>query len=478
MSKTIFKIRKSDVEKVPNKAIEEKLVDKFILDLGPFNAFGTRNRDEWKTEGFGGVFKRFAAPVIPFIEKEKVKLLNQIWLEMKPLVVKEELRFEEALHRLKEIKPDQVIEAEAIFEDWLERCLFQPLYFQESLERARLQSFAHDKELTEIFFKEELPENIEERIGKLIGRLEAAFCAAAPFYNVEAIVDDFNGFKWNPVAVAEKKSRELITQIDKIMEKPVGAIIFEGMRINLGKRDLLDKYELLQLLPSLIDKYSKEIRNWQDVARVVKEIERNDKETFSLLWRLSIETNRPVEDILFAGYTLNFIQTKLKNREVISESETLWLLQSINKNHRNKKEEFFRLMPSVIKKVEWDLLNELEKYAQIIRIAEEMNSLIRFFNWLPLIRSQENFEGRLLTYAAVCDTTNLLIEELKNNQKIWRTPEDRMRFLAGLDELKKVDPTSSKGRWALSFLRSNNSLPQKVYEIAEEEKIIYLSKLR
>lgn len=41
-------------------------------------------------------------------------------------------------------------------------------------------------------------------------------------------------------------------------------------------------------------------------------------------------------------------------------------------------------------------------------VAKDINALIRFLNWLPAIKSAENFRGKFWMYDAVCATANEL----------------------------------------------------------------------
>jgi len=291
------------------------------------------------------------------------------------------------------------------------------------------------------------------------------------------MVHDAKGFKWNPVKIAEEKLVELAREIDEKTGMTIGFIIVEGMRIEKSRKESLDIYELLQILPSFLSPYCERIektKSWKEIGRIAGEIKR-DEEVSGLLEKLAAETGRPIEDIIFAAYVILLLQ-KSKGLEIPPREEARRTLEFINENKKGKMKEFYNLMPLVLETVGWKKLEELGKCVEIFRIAEEINGEIRFFNWLPLIRSQRNFQGELLTYAAVCDTTNKLLEALRNYPKVWRDERSYSEFLEGLNKLKKVEPTSAKGRWCLSIYEQEALHPE-IYRIAEKKKIDYLLEL-
>lgn len=450
----------------------------FLESFAPINAYGHGNRDEFHYDN-SGIFKVYSPVVIPFLMEGKIDFLNKTWSKIKK-ITKDDYTFEQALDNLEEGK-----EIKQVLNNYVEKSLSDPEYFKESLETARRICLNNDRRLTEIFSEEQLPDDPKEKLGKLMGRLCAGFCASAPFYDLEAIVDNDKTrgkkFMWNPVLKAEEEIENIVSKVKRRVQnsnKDPELIykITDGLRVEQSEMELLDKYEGLGILPGLFSGHleKNEIRGWDDIRNLLNKIKNEDQITYETIRNISEQVNRPEEDVTFAGYILTSLsKSKLTKDEAI---EMIKRTENVNKDAKNE-------ITTAIDSLFGPYLTpgefiRLKKLTKVLRIAEETNGLIRFYNWLPLVKDDSNIEGRNLIYASVCDTSNQIFAALKENPRMFRKEDDYQNFLKSIKNIKNVDASSAKGRWFLRFIENTDSIIKDgIMKIADREKEKYLTML-
>ena len=300
-----------------------------------------------------------------------------------------------------------------VVEEWRQDLETKPLSLHESLEQWRAFSAIFDQRLQKVFSSREIPSDPENAVVELFLRIKIAFALAAPFYNIEALVADSRQNRiGNPINVTET--------------------ITGG-----GKLDAV----ALMLPSALADQVSAEKLNWNNLTweeihnRV--DLMRNDflkergsvlTDQFVLISKIASMSGVGPEEILFAANALQFIPVDVGG----------------------KKED----MPQV-KAIEalTEILKEQAVNINTNLVAKDINALIRFLNWLPAIKSAENFRGKFWMYDAVCATANELLKTINYNSLTFFDGEFSDIFLKLLSpQLDGIDATSAKGRFLLQLL--------------------------
>jgi hypothetical protein len=236
----------------------------------------------------------------------------------------------------------------------------------------------------------------------------------SPFYNLEALVALPESHHWNP-GVSEERKRKSAT----------------------GKLDVVSF-----LLPAAFRKYIfAETLNWkglnwnllrQQAQKILK-----DKKTGKILLNISRLAGIPPHHVLFAANALEWIPRRVGGKKAdFAPTKAIAQLEKILSKDESKKDG--------------------------IDVLSQMNALIRFLNWVPLIESEQNFIGRLWTYAAVCDTTEDLLDTLKQHPEVWQDGFGVVFETKLLPQLTDLDATSAKGRFLLHLILKENRLKEKV----------------
>lgn len=446
------------IERLPNGQIEpEKTVMsesplerrwRFMLKFrGKIKAFGTDESDEIRIQRedgtYNGLLKVWAVPFIPFCDLSSLDTLESVW-EPLVLVTAEEDGFEAGLNSLRDssdpIEKSKADSAVTVLDQWFNSKLEQPAKFQASLEKARVESMLLDRRLSEIYQEEILPEDPADRTKILIERLELAFALQLPFYNLEALVGDAYGFRWNPIS---KREREI-----------------NSLPLSGGKLDLC-----ALLLPSALKDavvagpLNWNGLNWDRIKLLTVDLMRRETER-KVLVDLASRTATDPESIVFAANALEWIPTKGGGkRDDQGKGEALDRLTAILQSDERPHADISR---------------------RLVEIGQTTNALIRFMNWVPLMKSEENFrDGCLWTYAAVCDTANQLLKTLTENPELWKE-EFRGTFLQHLaPQISNLDATSGKGRLLLDLIFNEKRLNDDIQVTSGESdfKKHYLSLL-
>lgn len=393
---------------------------------GQINAYGTDESDEFvvvrENGKKQGIFKTWAVPVIPFFESDQLETLVSLWPSLTGLA-QTGTTFEENLLLLSR-SPNKTISVEAskaihTLNNWTKSRLARPYKLKEDLEHARINSLQIDRRLTQIFREEPLPTNVSERIGVLVDRFVLATSLEAPFYNLEAIVGDSLGFRWNPIRIAQDH---------------IDDIVMEG-----GKLDTL-----AFLLPSALqeavvaEKLDWKDLNWNKVRQKTRELLRDPKRV-KLLLDISETANVPIHHIVFAANALEWIPVRVGGKkDDFNSDEALQQIEQLLDYH------------------------DTSNYGKIIHIGRDANALIRFLNWMPLIEDECNFtESANWTYASVCDTAGLLLNTLVEHPEVWKE-EFKDTFISELlPQLQNLDASSAKGRFLTHLILQEARLKPK-----------------
>ncbi len=300
-------------------------------------------------------------------------------------------------------------QAKQILERWGQEMAKHPHALAQSLEYWQSITSVNDRRLHEIFESTPLPADREERIAELYWRLVMAFHAAAPFYHLEALVAQTHFTQENPLNYLGA---------DNNQEASTGH--------NL---DLVAMFLPAGLEPLVkAEKGNWHNLNWPEIHKMFARLPELSPERRIIL-RLSSLTGADPIDVIFAANALE------------------WIPADVGGKHGDLAyKEAQRQLEKLTQQKHSDQLDIATTYRR-------MNSLIRFLNWFPLKRSEENFQGRGWRYASVCDTTNLLFAEIKKGGVL--TPEYEKVFRATISkQLENLDATSARGRWILDAVRS------------------------
>ncbi len=316
-------------------------------------------------------------------------------------------------------------------EKWCQTATEHPAFLEAQLRRAWRNSWLIDRDLATRFSGRTLSSNPTERVAELVGHLERAFGLMSPFYHLEAIVDD-------PAWLG----------LDTVSSLPI-----------TGGLDVV-----AFLLPSAFEQYVVATAttwndlNWVKIHRLTLKALANPKHIGALVGLAGIFGVQPA-DLIFAANALQWIPTRVGGKkEDMDEEVAIARLQDIIQKSRERQD------------------------LTCLSVMADMNARIRFFNWLPLIKGSNNFDGRNWTYASVCDPTNALFQTLDDHPELWSADfreiyRDHLR-----PQLLNLDATSAKGRFLLDLIlnekRTTIVLPKKrppSYDYARQGWIIHNS---
>jgi len=303
-----------------------------------------------------------------------------------------------------------------VFDRWLEVLKNNPIRTWETLERWRTITETSDRRLFEIFQRRELPEEKNERMAELVFRLKLAFGFAAPFYHIEAMVADSKKDKINP---------------------------FEAVRHD-GEGGFLDIVGMA--LPSALSNMVTTERlawnglSWEKIREMVEKMDRRD---LAVAMRVARAAGITIEDVVFAANVLEWIPVSVGGKRADLEKE-----EAIDLILGN---------------------DSMSGSFDLSRVARDMNGLIRFLNWSPLVRSASNFsDGSGWRYAAVCETANQIVSEIEAGG-VLEAEFEKVFLRQIVDQLKNLDASSARGRFVLSLLQEKDKWKDGLLDKIESE---------
>lgn len=343
----------------------------FVLSslFGRYNAFPSNGReDEFviiREDGRRqGIFKEWAPPILPFLSGYETN-------------------------------------------EWRKKTGRQPAFLEKELRRAWRNSWLIDRDLAARFSAEPLPKNSARRVAELVGRLKLSFGLMAPFYHLEAMVDNL---AWLGI----------------------------DMSSNQPARGELDVAAFL--LPSAFQKYIvATIGNWNgldwpEVHRLTA-MALADMSCARVLLGLSSLVGVPPEHLIFAVNVLQWIPARVGGKkEDVAEHDAIRELEEVIERSRKTKN------------------------PDCLSVLADMNARIRFFNWLPLVKGPENFAGLNWTYASVCDTTDELFRTLDAHPELWRQDFQDIYNEKLRPQMLNLDAASAKGRFLLDIIVNERRL--------------------
>jgi len=302
--------------------------------------------------------------------------------------------------------------------EWYEKTKDNPNYLRQVLERWRAFSEIHDRRLIEIFSQRDLPTNKEDKISELYWRLKIAFGYAAPFYHLEAMIADSEQTPFNPVPTMKNERKNAGGSLDVIGMTLPSTFSTEVVASPDGWNGL----------------------TWHKIQEMTDSL---DEVKMSIALNISRVTGTPIEDIIFAANVLERIPVSVGGKKGdLSQTEAI--------------------------KITEDALGQLKTTDSNVKVAGDMNALIRFLNWFPLVRKEENFSlGKGWRYAAVCDTANELLHELSGGELfVDFFSSNFVNHL--LPQIGELDATSAKGRFLLQLIEEGKLLPE-IYDLIQKK---------
>lgn len=291
-------------------------------------------------------------------------------------------------------------------EEWRMRTSSQPAFLEKELRRAWRNSWLIDRNLAIKFATRPLSENPEQRVSEVVGRLKQAFGLMAPFYHLEAVVDDPAWFGMN------QETQPLTGELD------VAAF----------------------LLPSALQQYVVAMANnwnglnWPEIHRLTTSALASPLHVGILLGLAGL-LGVPPEHLIFAANALQWIPTRVGGKKGdIGEREAINDLKQVIEKSRKPKDLDF------------------------LSVLADMNARIRFFNWLPLIKGPKNFDGLDWTYASVCDTANELFRTLDAYPELWQSDFRDVYTEKLRPQILNLDAASAKGRFLLDIIVNERRL--------------------
>ena len=239
-----------------------------------------------------------------------------------------------------------------------------------------------------------------------------AFGLLSPFYNLEALVGDPKGFQWNPIRQAEER-------LDK------------NATIPGGKLDLVAQF-LPSALSSFVeaDKLDWHGLTWDKIKQTTRDILQQGGNSRKALLNAAEASQTSPENILFAANVLEWIPVRVGGKKGDLPQE---------------------IASEQISNIKVD--GSQSGVAKVVQVGKDINGLIRFMNWLPLVEGEDNFQsGTNWTYASVCDTTSELLNTLATHPEAWGGNFGEVFNHQLLPQLKNLDATSAKGRFLLHLI--------------------------
>ncbi len=414
-------------EFLQSESLGKKEMEKLTLlsDFwGKINAFGDNEHDEFSIINENGenrgVFKTWAHPVIPFLDTPELSDFHAVSTHIVNNGSSRsfEAEVEDLIDQSSDLS-ESALTVKNTLDAWVKNSLEKPEKFSDILERARVDSRQLDKRLVECFEEEDLSQIPEEKVSQLVNRLILSIGLLSPFYDIEAILGDSRDFKWNPISVAQKES-----------PMPLGG----------GKLDIVGL-----MLPSVLGKYvTSEERDWngldwEKIKLSTTEL-LNDPKKSQLLIKLSEITSVPPHHIVFAANALEWVPGRPGGKKGDFDDAT-----------------------EISKLFEDTETQDQTNQAKLLRIGKDLNALIRFMNWTPLIENSDNMEySTKWSYASVSDTSSQLIDMLSENLNLWKEEFIPIFEEVIFPQIQKFDATSAKGRALLEYIILDGKLKQDI----------------
>lgn len=313
-------------------------------------------------------------------------------------------------------------ELNEVIDNWCFGLKDKPNRLEQVLEKWRSTTQVYDRRLYETFRSRELGHTKEERVAELYLRLKVAFGFAAPFYHLEAIVGDGSDSKGNPVGGNGKKTMEIGNG---------GTLDMVGM--------LLPSAMSRQVITTKLDWNG---LDWERIEEL--KIANIDSEDMNVALRIAREIEVDIEDVIFAANVLQWIPVSVGGKKSDLKTEEAQELVTTSLTYKETKSN--------------------------LTIARNMNALIRFLNWFPLVKENVNFsEGRGWRYSAVCDTANDLLREI-NQGGVFEDNFDKVFKEKLASQIERTDATSAKGRFILNLIDEGRLRPELQNAIEEAFK--------
>ncbi len=281
---------------------------------------------------------------------------------------------------------------------WEDKISTNPVLAWETMERFRATTESYDRRLLKVFSERQLPKSKVERVSELFWRLKTAFAFAAPFYHIEAMVGDGNSTPGNPFSETDEfgGSGGFLDMAGMLLPSALGEMV---------RAEKLDWKNL----------------DWKGVEDMV--VSNTDLDKMAILMRVARAAGIKAEEVLFAANALEWIPVSVGGKkDDLEETEAEAQLLKFSTGHSK---------------------------LTLGTVARDMNGLVRFMNWTPLVKDGVNFsEAAWWKYAAACETSNQIIEELSDGSLISSEQRDEFVNLV-LPQLKNLDASSARGRFAL-----------------------------
>ena len=302
-------------------------------------------------------------------------------------------------------------------EDWSDQVRESPAKLWQTLERWRGFCDTHDRRLFEIFSERELPQDKPERIAELYWRLKVAFGYSSPFYHLEAMVGGSGGTQYNPIDIAN------------------------GDTAGGGTLDVVG----ISLPSALRTKVIASEFDWNGLSwEMIASMTENgcEDEELKLAIRIARKIGVDMEDVLFAANALEWIPSSVGGKKDDLDQDDAQQLTEKSLKSRGE--------------------------TTNASIARDMNALIRFLNWFPQVRSERNFtHGEGWRYAAVCDTANLLLDEVRSGGVFLEKFDEVFREKLS-EQVSQLDATSAKGRFLMQLIGEGKLKDEYAEAIAEK----------
>jgi hypothetical protein len=309
-------------------------------------------------------------------------------------------------------------EGEKIVEGWLSIMDVSPMRFWQELERWRGTTDVYDKRLFKLYSEQSLPNDKNERVAELFWRLKVAFGYASPFYHLESIVGG-----------------ESVVNSNEGVDGG-GALDLVGMLLPSALSRLV-----------VVEQLDWKGLSWKKIDQLTKSMNEDEKRC---VIKIARRAGIGMKEVVFAANILEWIPVSVGGKKQdMGRDEALTLLDGV--------------------------LSSREKLDHG-GVAREMNALIRFLNWVPLIKSEDNFsQGTGWKYAAVCDTVNLLMAEVENGGVLTAEFEEVFRTKLA-DQVEQLDATSARGRFLLQLVEEGR-FDKEVMNMIEERKESFLQEI-
>ena len=333
----------------------------------------------------------------------------------------EQLNIQDAQEVVSSLKKGGHTQLTALERDWHTTLLEKPNLYAQTLERWRTFSERWDRRLQQVFLEREIPSDPKKKFVELLLRLKIAFAMATAFYNIEALIVD---------------PRENLLSTKQSENVNGGALDLVGMMLPAALKEHVDA--------SMLEWNG---LSWNIIAQAAASLSDDD---LALVCQIASLAEVGIQDIIFAANVLEWIPSNVGGKKDDNNS-------------------------SDARKTLLNLLSKEQKSSSHGLVAKNMNALIRFHNWVPILKTSDNFTtGSSWQYAAVCDTANQIFEIMEKEDNILQ-PEFASIFKAELlPQLKNLDATSARGRFVLQVVDEHKVQLDVIEDILDREKKFFL----